>query len=47
MDTVVADKDGRRKLPRTSAEDEIEGEARLSGTGGAADQDRTISHHHG
>jgi len=46
MDTVVADQDGRWELTGPSAEDEVEGKARLPRAGGAADQDCTISHHH-
>jgi len=44
MDTVIADQDRRRHLSRPSAQDEIEGEARLARTRGAADQDRALSH---
>ncbi|HEX7930093.1 MAG TPA: hypothetical protein VF470_04210 [Sphingomicrobium sp.] len=31
MDAVIADKNGRRKLPGASCEDQIEGETRLAG----------------
>src|SRR5262245_4032313 len=38
VDTVVADQNGRRNLPGAAGEDQIEGEARLAGAGGTADQ---------
>jgi hypothetical protein len=44
MDTVIADQDGWRHLSRSSAQDEIEGEARLAGARRPADQDRALSH---
>src|SRR5713226_6994223 len=43
MDTVVADQNGRQDLSGTAAQDQIEGETRLAGARGAADQHRAIS----
>src|SRR5450432_2560434 len=46
MDTVIPDQNGRWKLSRAPAQDEVEGEARFPRTGWSADQDRAGSHHH-
>ena len=46
MNTVVTDKNGRRKLSGAPAQDELEREPRLSRAGWPTDQDRTISNLH-
>ena len=45
-DTVVGHQNGLGKLSGAPGEDEVEGEARLAGARGAADQDRAAAHLH-
>src|SRR4051812_10640099 len=47
VDTVIADQDGRRQLPRAAGENEVEGKPRLARAGGTADQHGAIAHQHG
>ena len=46
-DTVVADQFRRRELAGAAGDDQLEGEARLAGAGGAADQHRAVADQHG
>jgi|GEM_PF-2632500 len=47
MDAIIADQNRWGSLARPAGQKQIEGKARLSGTGGAANQDGMISYPHG